>query len=150
MTLGFGNLGMWTESAAGLAVVEQKDAAGALVAAAVTLAGFSLVFLGFVLTRPITAAQKASRREFRMIATLLILFWMDLLSAGCGLGWFYFNAPGSLRIPIVGRISPGLLYQAGWLLFWLTALLSYYVVIAAILTVRRSDAPTPSRPTDLP
>jgi len=116
-----------------LPAVERKDALTALVAASTTLAGFSLVFLGIVITRPVS--NKKLRSGFRMIAGLLLIFWLDLLSAGCSLAWFYFNAPGTIPIPLIGKISPGFLYQAGWIIFWLTALLSFYVVVMTIRTV---------------
>jgi hypothetical protein len=119
------------------AAVDQKDAVIALVATSTTLAGFSLVFLGIVITRP--ANNKKLRSEFRIVAGWILIFWLELLSAGCALAWLYLSAPGSMHIPLLGNISPGFLYQSGWVLLWLTALVSYYVVIVTLRTVIRSD-----------
>ena len=116
-----------------LPAVEQKDAQIVLAAASTTLAGFALVFLGIVMTRP--AGNKEMRSEFRMIVGLLLIFWLDLLSAGCSFAWFYLNAPGKIRVPLIGDIGPGFLYQAGWIILWITALLSFYVVIVTVRTV---------------
>lgn len=115
-------------------VVERKDAAGALAAASTTLAGFSLVFLGLLVTRPLEAVRMF-RLKFKIIAGLLAVFWLDLLSAGCALAWLYLKAPGTIRIPVLSTTgAAGFLYQAGWGLFWFTALVSFYVVIA-VMTV---------------
>jgi hypothetical protein len=113
-----------------LPAVERKDAQAVLTAASTTLAGFALVFLGIVITRP--TSNKERRSEFRMIAGLLLIFWLDLLSSGCSLAWFYFNAPGKIPIPLIGEISPWFLYQAGWIILWLTA-------FAIVLCRRRDD-----------
>ena len=126
----------WVHVSEQSAPVECKDALTALVAASVTLAGFALVFLGIVITRPVS--EKKLRSEFRMIAGLLLIFWLDLLSAGCSLAWFYLNAPGNIHVPLLG-ISPGFLYQAGWIIFWFTAVISYYVVVITIKTVLGRD-----------
>jgi len=55
------------------------------------------------------------------------------------LAWLYLSAPGSVRIPPLGNISLGFLYQSGWALLVLTALVSYYVVIVTLRTVMRHD-----------
>ena len=120
-----------------LAPVDQKDALIALVAASTTLAGFALVFLGIVITRPISARKL--RSEFRLVAGWILLFWLLLLSAGCAMAWLYFNAPGSIHVPLLSNISSGFLYQTAWILFWLTALISYYVVVVTIRTVIGRD-----------
>ncbi len=77
-----------------------------------------------------------------MVAGWILIFWLDLLSAGCALAWLYLSAPGSFHIPFLGNISPDFLYQSGWGLLWLTALVSYYVVIMTIRTVIRRDNKT--------
>jgi hypothetical protein len=118
-------------------VVNQKDAVIALVATSATLAGFSLVFLGIVITRP--ANDKKLRSEFRIVAGWILIFWLDLLSAGCGLAWLYLSAPGAPTFLFLGNIDLGFLYQSGWVLLWLTALVSYYVVIVTLRTVIRRD-----------
>ena len=78
-----------------------------------------------------------------MIAGWILIFWLDLLSAGCALAWLYLSAPGSIHIPLLGNISLGFLYQSGWALLWLTALVSYYVVIVTLRTVIRRDNKAP-------
>jgi hypothetical protein len=113
-----------------LALVDQKDAVIALAGASTTLAGFALVFLGIVLTRPDRARKL--RWEFKLWAGWILIFWLLLLSAGCALAWLYFNAPGSIHVPLLSNVSSGFLYQTGWILFSLTALISYYVVVVTI------------------
>jgi hypothetical protein len=117
--------------------VDQKDAVIALAATSTTLAGFSLVFLGLIITRPTN--DRKLRSEFRIVAGWILLFWLELLSAGCALAWLYLSAPGAPTFLFLGSISPGFLYQSGWVLLWLTALVSYYVVIVTLRTVMRGD-----------
>jgi hypothetical protein len=117
--------------------VDQKDAVIALAATSTTLAGFSLVFLGIVITRP--ASDKKLRSEFRIVAGWILIFWLELLSAGCALAWLYLSAPGAPTFLFLGSINLGFLYQSGWVLLWLTALVSYYVVIVTLRTVIRRD-----------
>jgi hypothetical protein len=117
--------------------VDQKDALIALTAVSTSLAGFALVFLGIVITRPVSATKL--RSDFRIIAGWILIFWLLLLSAGCALAWLYFNAPGSIQIPVLGKMDSGFLYQSAWVLFWLTALISYYVVVTTIRAVVGRD-----------
>jgi hypothetical protein len=120
--------------------VDQKDAVIALAATSATLAGFSLVFLGIVITRPVN--DKKLRSDFRIVVGWILIFWLELLSAGCALAWLYLSAPGALTFLFLGSISRGFLYQSGWALLSVTALLSYYVVILTLRTVIRRDNKT--------
>jgi hypothetical protein len=114
-------------------VVDQKDALIALAAVSTTIAGFALVFLGIVITRPVSASKL--RSELRLIVGWILIFWLLVLSATCALAWLYINAPGSIHIPLLGNTNSGFLYQSAWALYLFTAIISIYIVVATIRTV---------------
>ena len=118
--------------------VDQKDAISALAAASTTIAGFALVFLGIIITRPVSA-KKTRKTEIRLVAGWILVFWLLALSAFGALAWFYFNAPGSIHIPVFGKTDSGFLYQSSWILFLLTSIIAVFIVVSTIRTVIGRD-----------
>lgn len=123
------------------ATVDQKDALATLAATSTTIAGFALVFLGIIITRP--AKTSKLRSEIRIIASWILIFWLLALSAFCALAWLYFSAPGSIHIPLFGKTGLGVLYQSSWALLLLTAAIAIYAVVVTIrIVIGDSNRPT--------
>lgn len=96
-----------------------------------TMAGFSLVFLALILD----PSRHGERRELRMIISLLVLFWLDLIFVGFSLFWIYCSAPGSIFS--LSHRTLGFFYQAAWVTLLFTAVAAFVVVALAVRTVWR-------------
>lgn len=112
------------------ATVDQKDALAALAATSATIAGFALVFLGIIITRP--ASTSKLRSEIRIIVSWILIFWLLTTSVFCALAWLYFSAPGSIHIPLLAKAGLGVLYQSSWALLLFTAPIAIYAVVVTI------------------